>query len=192
MTKKIKQDGFLLLIVIAMLPLVAMVVYMLSGSLKVMAFDTITALLEAQSRNVITSAKAWSEHNAEKLLRQESDYRIKLSIPNPPPISSTCDIIIIDVRDEVAKIEVKTVCTYGNRKLKKNIKFSLAQSGIVKSRSILPSEDEQIIEFFDLVLPQEPYQGDPNSIIQPIAEPNSITEAIFDPNNLTEPERVES
>lgn len=192
MTKKIKQDGFLLLIVIAMLPLVAMVVYMLSANLKVMAFDTITALLQAQSRNVIASAKAWSEHNAKNLLRKESDYHIKLNAPNPPPISSTCDLTIIDVRGQLAEIEVKTVCTYGNRKLKRNIKFSLAQSGIVKSRSILPSEDEQIIELFDLVGPQEPYQGDPNSITLPIPDPNSITEAIFDPNNLTEPERVES
>ncbi len=192
MNRKMKQDGFLLLIVIALLPLIAMVVYSLSGTLKVMAFDTITALLEAQSRNVIASAKAWSEHNAEKLLRQKSDYHVTLDIPGLRSISSACDLMVIDVVGQVAEIELKTVCTYGNRKLKKNVKFSLAQSGIVKSRSILPGEDEQIIERFEFVMPQESYQGTPNSITLPIAEPNSMTEAIAEPNDITEPEQVES
>ncbi|MBN1125776.1 MAG: hypothetical protein JXA82_12270 [Sedimentisphaerales bacterium] len=80
-----RNKGFILFIVVAILPLMALAIIVLLTMERTMAHESTTALLEARARNLIASASAWLLHNAptsEDLHVLEQTSLSDLCIPN--------------------------------------------------------------------------------------------------------------
>ena len=62
--KQAKRKGYALILVMLVMLLIGAELFVLSGISQSMIFQTKTAYLEAQRRNIAASAAAWKKHQA--------------------------------------------------------------------------------------------------------------------------------
>lgn len=62
-----RRNGFVLLAVIALLPLVALAIVIVATTGQTMRYQTTDALLRAQAHNLDATALAWLDHNGQTL-----------------------------------------------------------------------------------------------------------------------------
>lgn len=113
--KRAKQNGFVLIVVVMLLSLFAMASFILTTSSVTMAYESTTAALQAQSRNLTASAIAWAEHNAKKLNQLEDGMTLRLDVSNMKAPQATCDITAIKPENGKSEIKINTRCTRGKR-----------------------------------------------------------------------------
>ena len=72
--KRVKQNGFVLVLVIAIISLIGVEMFVLAGSSNIILFQTNDAYLEACEQNLAASGLAWAEKNIKNEKGDEVGY----------------------------------------------------------------------------------------------------------------------
>lgn len=123
--KRAANNGFILLYVVLILLLIGLAMVLLSNSSKIMAFESSTAALEANCRNILASSLTWAGQNRKRLLRLGQDATVQLDISDLKIPRSSCDLNILKADKSNIEIEVTVSCMRGRRQLERSRKFSL-------------------------------------------------------------------
>ena len=130
--KRTRKNGFVIIVVIMLMSLFAMALFVLTASSAKMAFESKTAALQAQSRNLTASAIAWAEHNSKKLDQLEDGITFQLDISSLKTPRATCNITPIKVEYGQSEIKINTRCTRGRRTLAQSV--TLGTDGYIYER----------------------------------------------------------
>ena len=110
--EKIRQNGFVLVLVIAAIGLIAVEMFILTGISNSILFQTDTAYLEACEQNLAVSGLAWVRKNSGK---ENIGKTIKLDVSDMNISRSILSVAIEESKSEEAKVRISTSCTRGRQ-----------------------------------------------------------------------------
>ncbi len=105
MPKYKQRNGFILLLVVAMIPLIGMVVAIVSANSKVLTVKTRQTLLQVRADNACQSGLAWARAQAGRLRQSDTPPPIILLLEDGP-VQTTCRLEYVDDPESGAIIEV--------------------------------------------------------------------------------------
>ena len=123
--KKVRNNGFIIIAVIAILAFMPLAVNILTSSTRTMLTETTAATMEAQNRNILKSATAWARFNADKLAENKKGHTILLDTAGLGAKDATCSITIIGADDRGIEVEITVLCSQGRRRLKRTVKHTI-------------------------------------------------------------------
>ena len=123
--KKVRNNGFIIIAVVAILAFMPLAVNVLTSSTRTMLYETTTATMEAQSRNILKSATAWARFNADKFTENKKGHTILLDIAGLGAKDATCSITIISADDRGIEIEITALGSQGRRRFKRTVKQTI-------------------------------------------------------------------
>lgn len=105
MKKRQRKNGFILLIVVTMIPLIGMVLAIMTANSKSLMIMTRREELQAQADNACQSALAWVKQNPAKVTSLDVEKAIPLTINNNgKPIN--CSVELLSPGEEQYTIQV--------------------------------------------------------------------------------------
>ena len=123
--KRAANNGFILLYVLLILSLIGLAMVLLSYSSKIMAFESSTAALEANCRNIMASSLTWAGQNRQRLLQLGQDATVQLDISSLGISRSTCRIAVKKIEARRLRIEITVSCIRGRRRLVRNTGYTI-------------------------------------------------------------------
>ena len=97
MKNKKRKNGFILLIVVTMIPLISMVLAIMTANSKSLMILTRREELHAQADNACQSGLAWVKQNLEKVKSLDAERTIPLTINNNgKPINCSVELLSQD------------------------------------------------------------------------------------------------
>jgi len=125
--KKVKQNGFVLIIVIGAMAVIAIEMSILTHSSNLILLQSQAAYLEACEHNLTESGLAWAKLNIENENIENFDETIELNVSGMNIRKTALSIVIERPENKHAKVQVNTSCSRGRqtRKQKKAYKIRL-------------------------------------------------------------------
>lgn len=123
--KKVKNNGFIIIAVIAILAFMPLAVNILTISTRTMLTETTAATMEAQNRNILKSAAAWIRFNADKLTENKKGHTILLDTAGLGAKDATCSITIIGADDRGIEVEITVLYSQGRRRFKRTVRHTI-------------------------------------------------------------------
>ena len=120
--KKIRQNGFVLVLVITVIGLIGVEMFILTDISNSILFQTDTAYLEAYEQNLAASGLAWVRKNSGK---ENIGKTIKLDVSDMNISRSILSIAIEEFKSEEAKVRISTSCTRGRQTLAHSDKYRI-------------------------------------------------------------------
>jgi hypothetical protein len=121
--KKIKQNGFVLLLVITAIALVGTASYILADGTNTMLFQSDTAYLQACERNLRASGLAWAKQNIKNRNQGSFNRMIELDTANLGIRSSSLNVFISISQDKQAEVRINTSCSRAGQTLKRDNRY---------------------------------------------------------------------
>lgn len=121
--KKIKQNGFVLLLVITAIALVGTASYILADGTNTMLFQSDTAYLQACERNLRASGLAWAKQNIKNRNQGSFNRMIELDTANLGIRDSSLNIFISISQDKQAEVQINTSCSRARQTCKHNNRY---------------------------------------------------------------------
>jgi len=131
--KKIKQNGFVLLLVITAIALVGTATCILAGGTSTMLFQSDTAYLQACERNLTASGLAWAKQNIKNRnqgsfwaalgFAPASNKMIELDTANLDIRGSSLNVFISISQDKQAEVKINASCSRAGRTLKRDNRY---------------------------------------------------------------------
>jgi hypothetical protein len=123
--KKIRQNGFVLVIVIMAIAIMSVAMFTLSDIVKTMQFQSQTAYLRACRRNLQASGLVWAKENIRNKSGEILDKTIQLDVSKMNIRVSALDVTIRRASDNQAEVQVNTSCSRGRQTLKGSDKYGI-------------------------------------------------------------------
>jgi hypothetical protein len=121
--KKIRQNGFVLLLVIIAIAMVGAASYVLAGGTNTMLFQSDTVYLQACERNLRASGLAWAKQNIKNRNQGSFNKMIELDTANLGIRSSSLNVFISISQDKQAEVRINTSCSRASRTFKRNNRY---------------------------------------------------------------------
>ena len=121
--KKIRQNGFVLLLVITAIALVGTASYILADGTNTMLFQSDTAYLQACERNLRASGLAWAKQNIKNRNQGSFNRMIELDTANLGIRSSSLNVFISISQDKQAEVRINTSCSRAGQTLKRDNRY---------------------------------------------------------------------
>ena len=121
--KKIKQNGFVLLLVITAIALVGTATYVLADGSNTMLFQSDTVYLQACERNLTASGLVWAKQNIKNRNQGSFNKMIELDTANLGIRSSSLNVFISISQDKQAEVRINTSCSRASRTFKRNNRY---------------------------------------------------------------------
>jgi len=121
--KKIKQNGFVLLLVITAIALVGTATYVLADGSNTMLFQSDTVYLQACERNLTASGLAWAKQNIKNRNQGSFNRMIELDTANLGIRSSSLNVFISISQDKQAEVRINTSCSRAGQTLKRDNRY---------------------------------------------------------------------
>jgi len=102
-----------------------MALFVLSAVSRTMLAETNMAMLEAASRNLESSGRAWVRQNTEMLKGREQGFTVKLNMDDLGGLSALCEVAVSQIEGDDAGFTITTSCTKGRRTLKRSVKLGV-------------------------------------------------------------------
>ncbi len=109
--KKIKQNGFVLVIVILAIAIVGLEMFVLAGGSNTMLFQADTAYLQAVERNLVVSGLAWTKRNIRDEGGKILDKAVELDITDMDVRSAALSVIVSAPLNEEKEVRINTLCS---------------------------------------------------------------------------------
>ena len=136
--KRTRDGGFILIMVVALMPLIAMALAVLSSGLRTLMFESSRAGIEVQSRNLVASSLAWARLNVKDMSQQEGSFTVQLDTSALATEQNICDVTVTRFEDGSAEVLVSTICKQGGKELKRDIRARLDASFFGETTETLP------------------------------------------------------
>lgn len=121
--KKIRQNGFVLLLVITAIALVGAASYILAGGTNTMLFQSDTVYLQACERNLRASGLAWAKQNIKNRNQGSFNRMIELDTANLGIRGSSLNVFISISQDKQAEVRINTSCSRASRTFKHDNRY---------------------------------------------------------------------
>jgi len=121
--KKIRQNGFALLLVIIVIALVGAATCVLAGGANTMLFQSNTAYLEACERNLRASGLAWAKQNIKNRNQESFNRVVELDTANLGIRSSSLNVFISISEDKQAEVQINTSCSRARQTFKRDNRY---------------------------------------------------------------------
>ena len=111
--RKLRQTGFVLVIVIVIISIVAVYTSILTANLNIILSQTNRAYYNACSRNLTVSGLAWSKHNIKS--KANLDKAVDLDITEMGIRGSSLAVLVDSPRDEKSNVYLTHSATCGRQ-----------------------------------------------------------------------------
>jgi len=113
--KKVKTNGFVLLLVILALAVVAVEMFVLTNISGTMQFQSHSVYLQACERNLMASGLAWARQNIRNKGGQTAGEQVKLNTGELNILNSALDVAISMSSDREAEVRISSSCSRGRQ-----------------------------------------------------------------------------
>jgi hypothetical protein len=120
MKNKKRNDGFIMLIVICILALIAIYMILLTSDANTFIFQSDRAYLEACRQNLIASALNWAEKNTDAAISPVELNTSGMGIKN-----AVLKVKVISVEKGKSQIEINASCSKARQRLSSVKKFTI-------------------------------------------------------------------
>jgi hypothetical protein len=121
--KKIRQNGFVLLLVIIAIAMVGTATYVLADGSNTMLFQSDTVYLQACERNLTASGLAWAKQNIKNRNQGSFNKMIELDTANLGIRDSSLNVFISISQDKQAEVRINTSCSRARQTFKRNNRY---------------------------------------------------------------------
>jgi len=125
MMKKLRQNGFVLVLVITAIAVVGAEMFVLTGMANTILFQSDIAYLEVVERNLVASGLAWASRNIKNQSKETFNKTIELDVTDMNIRRSTLAVIIAMPKDKQAEVQIDTSCGRGRRTLSHSDKYHI-------------------------------------------------------------------
>jgi len=123
--KKIKQNGFVLVVVIMSIAIIAIEMAVLTGGSNAILFQTNTAYLQACRRNLVASGLAWAEKNIKNGNKQIFDKTVELDIADMNIRRASLSVTVRAPVNKKAEVQINSSVSRGRRTLRHKGKYHI-------------------------------------------------------------------
>lgn len=116
--KKTRQNGFVLMLVIAAMAVIGAEIFFLSRDSNTVLFQTNEVYLEACEQNLIASGLVWAKQNAGNGNAEFFNKKIELNTGDLDVKNATLSITMGAPVNKEAKVQINTSCQRGRRILR--------------------------------------------------------------------------
>jgi hypothetical protein len=120
-----RQKGFVMFIVVIMLSLVGMILVVISNNLKNIADETTAERLKVYNGLLQSSSLAWIKQNKLELAKKDVGETVQLDVDGFGINGASSAIEIVEIENGDIRVQIKTECSRGRLKVKKNTKANL-------------------------------------------------------------------
>ena len=117
--------GFVLILAIVAVGLVAASLLILAGLANAILFDANQEYLQACNRNLTASALAWAQHNRDKISDASGTGKIELDVSCLNVTDGYLHITLLEPQKRAARLQISTECRREAMKLKRSDIYSL-------------------------------------------------------------------
>ena len=121
--KKIRQNGFVLLLVIIAIAMVGTATYVLADGSNTMLFQSDTVYLQACERNLRASGLAWAKQNIKNRNQGSFNKMIELDTANLGIRDSSLNVFISTSQDKQAEVQINTSCSRARQTFKRDNRY---------------------------------------------------------------------
>ncbi len=125
MMKNLRQNGFVLVLVITVIAVVGAEMFVLTGMANTILFQSDIAYLEGVERNLVASGLAWASRNIKNQSKETFNKTIELDITDMNIRRSTLAVIIAMPKDKQAEVQIDTSCGRGRHTLRHSNKYHI-------------------------------------------------------------------
>lgn len=125
MMKNLRQNGFVLVLVITVIAVVGAEMFVLGGMANTILFQSDIAYLEGVERNLVASGLAWASRNIKNQSKETFNKTIELDITDMNIRRSTLAVIIAMPKDKQAEVQIDTSCGRGRHTLRHSNKYHI-------------------------------------------------------------------
>lgn len=118
MMKKLRQNGFVLVLVITAIALIGAEMFVLTGMANTILFQADIAYLEVVERNLVASGLAWARQNVKNQSKETFNKTIELDLNDMDIRRSTLAVIISMPGDQQAEVQINTSCGHSRHTLR--------------------------------------------------------------------------
>ena len=108
---KLKQNGFVLVIVIVLIAVVGLEMFVLTGGSNTMLFQADSAYLQACESNLVASGLAWTKINIKDKSKEMFDKTIELDITDMNMKSAALSVSISVPADGEKEAQINASCS---------------------------------------------------------------------------------
>ncbi len=124
--KKARQNGFVLMLIIVAITLIGVYMFVLTGDMGTILFQTNSAYLEASQENLVASGLAWSEKNVRDKNKESFDKTIELDVNEISLCRTSMSVTIDTQKARQAGVQINTRCSRGRRSISYAGKYQIA------------------------------------------------------------------
>lgn len=125
MMKNLRQNGFVLLLVITVIAVVGAEMFVLTGMANTILFQSDIAYLEGVERNLVASGLAWASRNIKNQSKETFNKTMELDVTDMNIRRSTLAVIIAMPKDKQAEVQIDTSCGRGRHTLRHDDKYRI-------------------------------------------------------------------
>jgi len=122
-TKKAGQNGFIMLLVVAVLALIAIYMIILTDDSNTIIFRTNRAYLEACKQNLTASGLIWAKKNLKGSKPATGAVELDTSAMNLK--GAALSVVVSAVQREKAQVKINTSCSKTRQRLTSSEKFTV-------------------------------------------------------------------
>jgi hypothetical protein len=111
--KKARQNGFVLILVIVALSLIGIYMFVLTGDMNTILFQTNSACLETSRENLVASGLAWSEKNVKGQNKDAFGGKVVLDVNEMNISGAALCVTIQRERAKETEVQINTSCSRG-------------------------------------------------------------------------------
>ena len=123
--KKLRQNGFVLILVITAIAVIGIEMFVLAGIANNMQFQSNTAYLKACERNLLASGLVWARQNVQDRGREIFDKTIELDVNKMNIRGSTLSVTISTPAEKEPEVRINTSCSRGRQTLRGSGKYTI-------------------------------------------------------------------
>ncbi|MBL7152618.1 MAG: hypothetical protein ISS79_02795 [Phycisphaerae bacterium] len=123
--KKTKQNGFVLLLVIAAITAIGVVMFILAVDSNTMIFQSDTAYLRAVQRNLTASALALAQHSVKTERTETFNKSVQLDVADLNAGDAKLDVTIQAQEGREPQVQINTSATRKRRTIKSQNKYTI-------------------------------------------------------------------
>ena len=126
--KKVRQNGFVMLVVIAALSLVGFEMFVLARSSNTIVFQTNSAYVESCEQNLVASGLAWAKMNVESENQTSLNKTIELTLSDMNIQRAALSVFVQRAENKPAEVQINTSCSRGRQTLRHKKKYGIGPS----------------------------------------------------------------
>jgi len=124
--KRRREDGFVMLLIIAALALIAVEIFVLTAGSNTILFQANDAYLEACERNLKVSGLAWAQRSIKSKGAETLDKSIELDISDMNIRGSALSVTIGQPENKQSHVQVITFCRRGRQRLQHSGRYRIS------------------------------------------------------------------